>query len=137
MPTSVSEDTVRVEECPAAIQEEDLRELVRDRADQVSRRVVSWAMEVADALGELERLDVEDAEDAQQVKKIVAEYRRELAALDCELLDSDTWNPELQRAVKIEQTLPPGSSPQVTQKISFGLRVQGHLVRKQEVCLNK
>lgn len=120
-----------------AIAGDDLRDLVRDRLEEVSRRVEDWGMEVADALGELEDLKTEDADDARRVQDVCTELRRELSALGCEILDSDVWNPETQRAVKVEYTLPPGSTPSIAQKVSYGLRVQGRLVRKQEVCLQK
>lgn len=137
-PIAVKETrSVDMDEIMRGLQEENLRELVRDRLEQISRRTEDWALEVVDSLGEMEALKTEVPEDARGLRTICAEMRRRLAELGCEVVDSDEWDPERQRAIKTKQTLPPGSTPQITKKVSFGLCVQGHLARKQEVCINK
>lgn len=137
-PTVAKEPTsVNMDEIMQGLQDEDLRELVRDRLEQISRRTEDWALEMVDSLGEMESLKTEISEDAQSLHTICTEMRRQLTELGCEVIDSDEWNSERQRAIKTEQTLPPGSAPQITRKVSFGLCVQGRLVRKQEVCINK
>ncbi len=128
---------LRVGDLTNEIHEEDVRELVRYRMEQITRRLESWGKEMADVYNELVDLRSDDDFDARQLKMICAELRRQLESLDCELIDLDEWNPEKQRAIRVEEGLPPGSTPRITRKVSLGLCVQGRLVRKQEVYIKK
>ena len=130
-------EKLRVGDLTNEIREENVRELVCDRIEQITRRLEDWGVEMADSLAELESLRSDDEFDVVQLKKICAELRRQLKLLDCELIDLDEWNPEKQRAIRVEEGLPPGSTPRITRKVSLGLCVQGRLVRKQEVYIKK
>ncbi len=134
---SVCGERIRMGELSDSIREENVRELVCDRIEQVTRRLEDWGVEMADSLAELESLRSDDEFDEGQLKKICAELRRQLESLDCELIDLDEWDPEKQRAIRVEEGLPSGSTPSITRKVSLGLCVQGRLVRKQEVYIKK
>ncbi len=132
-----SAEKPRIADLTNEIHEDDVRELVRDRMEQITRRLEDWGVEMADSLAELESLRSDDESDVGQLKKIRAELRRQLKLLDCELIDLDEWNPEKQRAIRVEEGLPLDSVPRITRKVSLGLCVQGRLVRKQEVYIKK
>lgn len=136
-PTPVGTRSFSIREVVEDITDEGIRELIRDRMEEVLRRTEDWGMEVADVLGEIENLKTEPGGDTERVRELCIEMRRELAATGCELLDSDVWTPEIQRAIKVENAPSPGGQTSVTHKISYGLRVHGRLVRKQEVCIQK
>ena len=134
---SVCGERIRMCELSDSIREENVRKLVCDRIEQVTRRLEDWGVEMVDSLAELESLRSDDEFDEGQLKKICAELRRQLESLDCELIDLDEWDPEKQRAIRVEEGLPTGSTPSITRKVSLGLCVQGRLVRKQEVYIKK
>ena len=128
----VSESRKTVDELINSIDSEDVRELVRERDAELVRRLEDWALEVVDAMDEISRIPHEKGPVAY-VERLCSQ----LSMLDCTLIDSDEWNPELQRAIKVEEAVTPGSSTRVTRKISTGLRVRGKLVRKQTVIIEK
>ena len=136
-PQSVCSGRIRMGELSESIREENVRELVCDRIEQITRRLEDWGVEMADSLAELESLRSDDEFDGGQLKKICLELRRQLESLDCKLIDLDEWDPEKQRAIRVEEGLPPGGTPRITRKVSLGLCVQGRLVRKQEVYIKK
>ena len=70
-------EKLRVEDLTNEIHEEDVRELVRDRSEQITRRLEDWGVEMADSLAELESLRSDDEFDVGQLKKICAELRRQ------------------------------------------------------------
>ena len=121
-----------VEEIIEFIDSEDVREIVRDRESEIVRRLEDWASEVADTIDEISRMLPEAG-----ISTYLEHLRSQLEALDCTLIDSDKWDPDLQRAVKVEDTTTPGSTPLIVRKISIGLRVRGKLVRKQSVIIEK
>lgn len=115
-----------------SIDSEDARELVKERDSELVRRLEDWALEVVDTMDELSRMPQEKG-----MAAYIERLRCQLTALDCTLIDSDKWDPDLQRAVKVEEATTPGSAPCITRKISTGLRVREKLVRKQTVIIEK
>ena len=127
-----SEPRQTVEGIIEFINSEDVRELVRDREFEIVRRLEDWASEVADTIDEISHMLPETG-----IAAYLDHLRSQLAALDCTLIDSDKWDPEIQRAVKVQDATTPGSSPRIIRKISIGLRVRGKLIRKQSVIIEK
>ena len=121
-----------VEKLLHSIESEDVRELIKERDSELVSRLEDWALEVVDTMDEISRMPQEKGTAAY-----IERLRSQLAALDCTLIDSDKWDPELQRAIKVEEAVTPGSAPCITRKISTGLRVRGKLVRKQTVIIKK
>lgn len=128
----VSESRKTVDELINSIDSEDARELVKERDSELVRRLEDWALEVVDTMDELSRMPQEKG-----MAAYIERLRCQLTALDCTLIDSDKWDPDLQRAVKVEEATTPGSAPCITRKISTGLRVREKLVRKQTVIIKK
>lgn len=127
-----SEPCQTVEEIIEFIDSEDVKEIVRDREFEIVRRLEDWALEVVDTMDELSRMPQEKG-----MAAYIERLRCQLTALDCTLIDSDKWDPDFQRAVKVEEATTPGSVPCITRKISTGLRVREKLVRKQTVIIEK
>lgn len=123
-----------------AIEDENLRELLKDRLTNIAEDsdMEQQALLAAALLDEIGIFNAAyTGNDFNQLKQICRELRLELEANQCELLDSDTWVPEIQRAIKIDYTLPEGSSPVVAQKHALGIKVNDRLLKKQEVTLLK
>lgn len=130
--SSVLELHKSVEELINSIDSEDVRELVKERDAELVRRLEDWALEVVDAMDEISRIPHEKG-----IAAYVESLRCQLATQNCTLIDSDIWNPELQRAVKVQDATQPGGSPRIIRKVSTGLQVRGKLVRKQSVVIEK
>ena len=131
-PAPAEQSQQTVEELIGSIDSEDARELVKERDSELVRRLEDWALEVVDTMDELSRMPQEKG-----MAAYIERLRCQLTALDCTLIDSDKWDPDLQRAVKVEEATTPGSAPCITRKISTGLRVREKLVRKQSVIIDK
>ena len=113
----------------------NLRELVADRMDNHRVLIEAWALEAVDTIDELLRVRSNAGADAEALNRLCDVLREMLARVGCTVVDKDEWTPSLQRAVKTEKTLPPGTPPRIGKKLVTGLVVQGQLVRKQEVVL--
>lgn len=129
---AVSESRKTVDELINSIDSEDARELVRERDAELVRRLEDWALEVVDAVDEISRIPHEKGTIAY-----VERLRSQLSMQECTLIDSDEWNPELQRAIKVQDAAQPGGSPRIIRKVSTGLYVRGKLARKQAVVIEK
>ena len=129
---AVSESRKTFDELISSIDSEDARELVRERDAELVRRLEDWALEVVDAMDEISRMPHEKGTVAY-----VERLRSQLAMQDCTLIDSDEWNPELQRAIKVQEAAQPGGAPRIIRKVSTGLYVRGKLARKQTVIIEK
>lgn len=118
-----------------------LKELLMDRLDELFEYTVEpeqLALLTVDLLDELKRMESNYREaDAENLLSLRSLLQKLLDSTGCELLDSDDWNASIQRAVKIEYTLPEYSAPSIKEKKASGLRVKGRLIRKQEVILLK
>ena len=130
--SSVLELHKTVEDLINSIDSEDVRELVREREAELVRRLEDWALEVVDTIDEISRIPHEKGTIAY-----VERLRSQLSMQDCTLIDSDEWNPELQRAIKVQDAAQPGGTPRIIRKVSTGLHVRGKLVRKQSVIIEK
>jgi len=122
------------------IEDENLRELIKDRlvgideADNMEKQ----ALYAADLLAEINSFIISYNDHTQeQLEQLCQATRLELEEHNCELLDSDTWDPETQRAVKISYDLPAENTPVIIRKLSLGLKINNRLIRKQEVSLRK
>lgn len=130
--SAVSESRKTVDELINSIDSEDARELVRERDTELVRRLEDWALEVVDTIDEISRMPHEKGTFAY-----VERLRSHLSKQDCTLIDSDEWNPELQRAIRVQDAAQPGGTPRIIRKVSTGLHVRGKLVRKQSVIIEK
>ena len=130
-----------LQRCAEAIGDENLRELALDRLQEIRQEEdapENRALAAVDFWDELDRLSRAYADNDRRCLLWLGELLLQaLEESDCERLDSDTWQPDIQRAIRIDTTLPPGSEPQIAEKYSSGLRVRGRLIRKQEVHLLK
>lgn len=134
--------THRMRETIQACDEENLRLLLEDRLDEVDddkADLEKQARDVALLLDEIHGLETPYAgkPDGVVLARLADDLKAELRARDCELLDSDVWNPDIQRAVRVEPTDEPLEHPIILAKQSLGVKVRGRLVRKQEVKIKK
>ena len=97
-----------------------------------------WACLLADFADELQMMRAAQSPQRQKVSDLfLSAIREELSREGGELLDSDEWDPQIQRAVEVVHTGRDGEREQVDRKDSFGLRLRGKLLRKQNVKLTK
>ena len=85
-----------------AIEDENLRDLLKDRLANITEGsdMEQQALLAAALLDEIGIFNAAyTGNDFNQLKQICRELRLELEANQCELLDSDTWVPEIQRAI--------------------------------------
>lgn len=134
--------THRMRETIQACDEENLRLLLEDRLDEVDddkADLEKQARDVALLLDEIHGLETPYAgkPDGVVLARLADDLKAELRACDCELLDSDVWNPDIQRAVRVEPTDEPLEHPIILAKQALGVKVRGRLVRKQEVKIKK
>ena len=134
--------THRMRETIQACDEENLRLLLEDRLDEVDddkADLEKQALDVALLLDEIHGLETPYAgkPDGVVLARLADALKAELRSRDCELLDSDVWNPDIQRAVRIEPTDEPLEHPIILAKQALGVKVRGRLVRKQEVKIKK
>lgn len=97
-----------------------------------------WAGLLADFADELQMMHASQTPQEQQVSDLfLSSIREDLSREGGELLDSDEWDPQIQRAVEVVHTGRDGEREQIDRKDSFGLRLRGKLLRKQNVKLTK
>lgn len=118
---------------------ENLKGLIQDRINDLNitgLSVEQWALGVVDFIDEVSgiRNGLSDRE-RQHLKVLVNQLKKQLAAMDCVLIDEDEWNPKKQRAITTRKTLPKEALPRITDKGATGLMIQGKLIRKQEVFI--
>lgn len=118
-----------------------LRGLLEDRLCTIclERKTENKALEAVNLLDEIDTFHQAYAEtnDYHLLAIFKAEIKAYLIKHGCVLLNSDTWNPDIQRAVKITRTETAAEEPTITAKYATGLSVNGQLIRKQEVELLK
>lgn len=123
-----------------AIENENLRELLKDRLENIaeSRDMENQALLATALLDEIGMFQAAYSGNAlERLEEMRRALRLELEANECELLDSDTWAPEIQRAIKIDYTQPEGSDPIIAKKHALGIKINSRLIKKQEVTLLK
>ncbi len=122
------------------LNDENLRELVKDRLNDLQEeetRTQAWALALVDLLDELKLMRPSYSEcDAKVVSRLAQEFERLLQGEGFTRIDLDEWNPALQRAIRVERTLPEGAPAAIISKGASGLIIGGRLIRKQEVILN-
>lgn len=92
-----------------------------------------WALGVVDVLDELKESEKDASEAERKESDNLSDcLKAALAAKGFELVDSDEWNPERQRAVAVLR-IPDAISTKVLGKGSTGLSRNGVIIRKQEV----
>jgi molecular chaperone GrpE (heat shock protein) len=91
--------------------------------------------EIVDRIDDLKLLiSKAAAEDASRIEQFSKQLKELLGACGVELLQSDSWNPDIQRA--LTKTPTEGiSQPQITSFGSTGISRHSKLTRKQEVLL--
>ncbi len=149
LPSSPSEDEEKkrterlasLQSGAESIKDENLRGLALDRLEEIRQNGGSLegrALAAVDFWDELNGMRCAYTGDDQRCIIQLSELLLQpLSENGCERLDSDSWQPDIQRAIDIDTTLPPGSEPKIVEKYSSGLRVRGRLIRKQEVHLLK
>lgn len=97
-----------------------------------------WAGLLADFADELQMMRAAQSPQGQKLLDLfLSAIREDLGREGGELLDSDEWDPQIQRAAEVVHTGRDGEREQVDRKDSFGLRLRGKLLRKQNVKLTK
>lgn len=134
-------DVEKLRSIADSVKDDDLKGLMEDRVAEfidASRHPDDCALAAVDFLDELS--GIKNAYDETQSSLIVSMQsviKGGLQKLGYEILDSDAWNPDIQRAVKISHVLEPDDFPQIAAKRASGLRCQERLIRKQEVEILK
>ena len=125
----------------AQADDENLKGLILDRLEEVEEledEPVQQALCLVNLLDELRTVrKAFSGNDTSCIKLMLNRIQKILHETGCELLDSDTWEPAIQRAIKIDYVLPEGQEPVITEKGASGLKVRGRLIRKQEVHIQK
>ena len=92
-----------------------------------------WALGVVDFLDELKESEKGASEVERKESGNLSDHlKAALAAKGFELVDSEEWNPERQRAVAVSRK-PDAISTKILGKGSTGLSHNGKIIRKQEV----
>lgn len=121
-----------------------LEELIRDRISPLetlwqngfSKGKIKWACDAVDFYDELLLLEKSaDVQDMTALFSLKDNMTQAFKAMGIELLRESSWNPETQRAISVEKTLPPHASPTIKEQGASGIRLEGQLIRKQEVLL--
>lgn len=124
-----------------SISNANLKGLLEDRLCTIclERKTEDKALEAVNLYDEINSFHhaYEATNDYHFLAILKAEIKAELIKHGCVLLDSDTWNPDIQRAIKITRTESAPVDPFITSKHATGLSVNGQLIRKQEVELLK
>lgn len=134
----------RVEEQADVWKTPNLAELMKERTSSLqafrdagtSPGKIRWACEAVDFYDELASVkEIALEEDLPGLDSLGNELERVFRGMGVEILRSSSWNPEMQRAVAVEKTLETHTAPVVKEQGASGVRVDGRLVRKQEVVL--
>ena len=113
------------------------REFVTERLEELRPQQnieeSKWALGVVDFLDELKE---SESEESTAERNISVSLQRELLDIlstrGFAVLDSETWNPDLQRAVAVVRK-PDAIKTTILKKGSTGLSRNGKIIRKQEV----
>lgn len=119
----------------------DMVEFFASRAEVLARPNgpldAKWAVDAVDFHDEITDIG-KGSELTEQERALCRVIRESLAAsfrlADIHMLDSDTWNPNIQRAVAVTRNAST-TEPLIREKGATGLSVRGSLLRKQEVSL--
>ena len=119
----------------------NLEGLLLDRLEDIKaayEHTQKWAIECIGLIDEIRVMrNAYKGNDGEVLDVINSVLRVQLEERDCEILNSDTWNPDIQRAIKIDRVLPKGSPKTIVAKYASGLKIAGSLIRKQEVVLEQ
>lgn len=132
----IIESTMCVDPCPLPM-DSDWKDFVSERLEELRLREgmdeTKWALGVVDFLDELKE---SDAEASSRERDISAALRNEmldvLSSKGFAVVDSETWNPDLQRAVAVVRK-PNATETKILGKGATGLSRNGKIIRKQEV----
>lgn len=116
---------------------QEWREFVVERLDELNPQQnmdeTKWALGVVDFLDELKE---SDAEASSTERDVAASLRHEMLDLllskGFAIVDSETWNQDLQRAVAVVRK-PDATETKILDKGATGLVRNGKIIRKQEV----
>lgn len=120
--------------------DEDLKLLLLDRMDEIDEEASlnSQALCAVTLVDEITQMcKAYEGQNAVTLSSIHSEILRELARHNCEIIDLDTWDSEVQKIGKEEYTLEDGAVPHIAEKLASGLKMNGRVIRKQLVALNK
>ena len=116
---------------------QEWREFVTERLEELRpQRDIDeskWALGIVDFLDELKE---SESEASSAEKSLSTSLQRELLGIlstrGFAIVDSETWNPDLQRAVAVVRN-PDAIKTKILKKGSTGLSRNGKIIRKQEV----
>ena len=121
--------------------DENLKGLLLDRLEDIKlyyNSTEKWAKEAVGLIDEIGVMrNAYSGTNGEVLDTICSILKAQLQNRNCEILDSDTWDSSIQRAIKINRILPKGSAPRVATKYSSGIKVEGNLIRKQEIELEQ
>ncbi len=139
---SASECQMReMEAASNASTDENLKGLLLDRLEDIklyAENTEKWAKEAVGLIDEIRVMrNAYSGTNGDVLDTISSILKTQMQDRNCEILDSDTWDPSIQRAIKINRILPKGSTPRVATKYTSGIKVEGNLIRKQEIELEQ
>ena len=116
---------------------QEWREFVSERLVELNPQQnmdeVIWALGVVDFLDELKESEVEASSGEQDISvSLCRELLNVLSSKGFAVVDSETWNPDLQRAVVVVRKSD-ATETKILGKGSTGLSRDGKIIRKQEV----
>lgn len=121
--------------------DENLRELLIDRIEEITEENRNFENQALIALSLMDEIngfiDSYSGNNHILLKQCGQALHNEFVANQCEILDSDIWEPGVQRATKIDYCLPAYSTTIIHKKLRCGLKIDGRLVRKQDVAIKK
>ena len=110
----------------------ELLQIPKNASEEI---IEKWALLISDFLFELHSLK-EKYFTKDQYEKIIAPFMEEMKYRNVCLIDSDVYNNVLQRAIDCEEKLDL-SEIELKEKISYGVKFCGKILRKQEVSIYK
>lgn len=123
-----------------SVENEDLRLLLLDRLDEMDdeTEIIKQALCAVDVYDEITQMKTAySGTDAEQLKQFLVTIRLILSEQQCDILCSDSWEPETQKIGRTDYDLPEGEAPTMTANLSSGLRVNGRIIRKQSIALSR
>jgi len=116
---------------------QDWREFVVERLDELNpqqnKDETKWALGIVDFLDELKESDLEASSAGRDISASLGHKLVDiLSSKGFTVVDSETWNPDLQRAVAVVRK-PDATETIILGKGATGLSRNGKIIRKQEV----
>lgn len=118
---------------------DNFRDFLNCRFEDINNcpeRNTEWACQIVDLLDELKMMGSSlNKIEKQAIDSITIYLKRVFESHGGELICVHEWEPQLQRAVEVEHNLPDGSAIILNEHKAYGFKLNGKLIRKEEVTI--